>query len=506
MACESGRGPALFDPHLVVRKLPGVHEVHGVIGSGNSGYAFCCTVDVENSTVENSRRRSVVRLVENSEADHGQEVQQFMKLSHPNIMQLYKIVSGKPDAYYFEFCAGGCIFEAVHSLDKGDHWSKLLLWQRARIALDIGMALEFLHDHGIAHRDVTLKNCFVEERLDIESLGASGCLPKAKLGYLGVSCTNAVYLTTRGLGTVRSMAPEVIASNSYGAAADMYAFGMLLYELATQMTPYSSLHCTAAALALAVCRGLRPELDVSVLGDGSRGSQSVKALLGDLWAEDPATRPDASRAVARLSELAQPPSEPPPNPPPKAAAPPPSRPGPAAAAAAAAAASRFTSNEDSGRAGAWIHRSAEPQDESLAYWGSHAADDEMVCIQEARSAVEPESFSVSILGNPRSFGGRGMEPPDDKGAKPEATHCAPAPNKDDGLGVSVLRRPLSLAQRSESANSVQAFGSFAGAPPVNRRSLFDALEADSSTVCIQARRQMPIEEPEDRDKNWVKIL
>mmetsp|Transcript_113217 Transcript_113217/g.283460 ORF Transcript_113217/g.283460 Transcript_113217/m.283460 type:complete len:460 (+) Transcript_113217:105-1484(+) len=455
-AGEGSRAPLLFDPHLVVRRLPGVHEVHGVIGSGNSGYAFCCTVDVETSSDAKTRRTSVVRLVENTAAHHNQEVQRFMKLSHPNLVQLYKVVLGQPDAYYFEFCAGGSIAKAINSLDGMSQWSKLLLWQRARVALDLAIAIEFLHDHGIAHRNVTLKNCFFEERFDANgNLGVDSPLPKAKLGYLGVSCTNAVYLTTRGLGTVRSMAPEVISSNNYGAAADIFAFAIVLSELVTQVVPYSSFRCTAAALALAVCRGLRPDLDSPILTDGSRGAQLMKALIKDLWAEDPATRPPATRLVAHLTDLA--------------------KPGIESSTPMASGVATFSAS-----ASAPAPATPSPRGASSEDFGASG-----VCI-----LGQPHIFAETTSTTPRAGGGccrRRVSFCSDAGR--ETFRGQAALEQGEGhFGTSALYR--SQPQPSSPRGGGQVAESV----------------AEAKNVCAQDGRRRSPDDPEEAEDNWVKIM
>ena len=81
----------------------------------------------------------------------------------------------------------------------------------------------------------------------------------------------------------RWMAPEVIEHQWYDAKADVYAFGITLWELLMGEVPYGNLQPVQAAIAV-VQKNLRPPLP-------GRGPPGVDALLERCWSRDAKARP-----------------------------------------------------------------------------------------------------------------------------------------------------------------------------------------------------------------------
>lgn len=148
-------------------------------------------------------------------------------LQHPNIVQVYDY--GQTDGNYF------IVMELVEGTD-------LRRYLRSRGVLDIDRAIIIAHDvalglgaahrRSIVHRDVKPQNVLV---------GKGGAIKLTDFGIASVyKDINAERLTTTGmtLGTVQYYAPEQAQGEIVSPAADVYALGIVMYEMLTGRTPF----------------------------------------------------------------------------------------------------------------------------------------------------------------------------------------------------------------------------------------------------------------------------
>ena len=144
-------------------------------------------------------------------------------ISHDNILGIYDF--GEDDQQrpfmVMEYLKGEDLGHAI----KGGHTGELR--DKLRIALQIARALEYTHSRKIIHRDIKPDNVHV---------GANGVV---KLMDFGIAKTEGLQMTRAGyvLGTPYYMAPEQVTGQGVTEQVDVYAFGVLLYELLTGVKP-----------------------------------------------------------------------------------------------------------------------------------------------------------------------------------------------------------------------------------------------------------------------------
>ncbi len=151
-------------------------------------------------------------------------IRHCLNLKHPNLLGLFDIrQDAQGDTWVvMEYISGGSLEDALAARPDGLPTDEALGWFHG-----IAAAIGYLHDRGIVHRDLKPGNIFVDE--GIVKVGDYGL---AKF----ISCSRRSG-QTESVGTVHYMAPEV-ANGRYGKEIDIYALGIILYEMLTGRVPF----------------------------------------------------------------------------------------------------------------------------------------------------------------------------------------------------------------------------------------------------------------------------
>ncbi|URD97549.1 TyrKc [Musa troglodytarum] len=173
--------------------------------------------------------------------------------------------------------------------------------------VDVDLRQEFAHE-GLEHLLLgfvrnSIYGRFVTKMLCsflvlVQSLLAYALLQVVKVADFGVARVKAQSegVMTAETGTYRWMAPEVIAHWPYNHKADVFSFGVVLWELLTSKLPYSNLTPLQAALGV-VLKGLRPTIPENT-------DPRLAELIEKCWQQDPARRPDFSSILEILQRIA----------------------------------------------------------------------------------------------------------------------------------------------------------------------------------------------------------
>ncbi|MBI3081016.1 MAG: protein kinase [candidate division NC10 bacterium] len=220
------------------------------------------------------------------------EAQAAGRLSHPHIVTVYD--AGEEGAEPFiamEFVEGETLEARLRS-------GGPLPWREAvQVAADVADALAYAHAHGIVHRDIKPANIM---------LTPDG---RAKVMDFGVARLATSHLTQEAaaIGTPSYMAPEQVLGRPADARTDLFALGVVCYEMLTGEKPFGGPDLATVAYRIA-------HEDPLPLGSARRDlPDGLQALVDRCLAKDPADRPAGAlellqglKALAEVSREAAP--------------------------------------------------------------------------------------------------------------------------------------------------------------------------------------------------------
>jgi eukaryotic-like serine/threonine-protein kinase len=153
------------------------------------------------------------------------EAHSAARLQHPNIVSVYDSDRDGDIAFLvLEFVEG---HDLKHHLDRGEVFT---LAQTLGIMSDLLSALEYAHKQKIVHRDVKPANLLVQ---------ASGRIKLADFGVARIQDSGDATRTQGSIvGTLKYMSPEQLEGRPIDARADLFAAGVVLYQLLTSKRPF----------------------------------------------------------------------------------------------------------------------------------------------------------------------------------------------------------------------------------------------------------------------------
>jgi eukaryotic-like serine/threonine-protein kinase len=268
--------------------INGRYQLEAAIGEGGMATVYAarhrlvdrpCAVKVMNAALA---KNEVIRERFRREAKAAQ------KLAHPNIIEIFDQGELEDGSLFLvmELLEGQTLADVVMR-------NKLSLERSLPIAIQIARALARAHDLEVIHRDLKPENVFLAESEDGSDF--------VKLLDFGIARSmQDVRLTGAGevFGTPQYMAPERITSIDAGPAADLYALGVMLFEMLSGQLPFDA--PDVASFFVKHLKEPPPSLrqrDPSVPAE-------LDQLVMDMMAKDPKDRPvDAHRVHADLLRI-----------------------------------------------------------------------------------------------------------------------------------------------------------------------------------------------------------
>ncbi|HRI02283.1 MAG TPA: serine/threonine-protein kinase [Pyrinomonadaceae bacterium] len=212
-----------MDKRFQVNEMIGEYRVTSFLGEGGMGEVYL-------GVHEKLGRPAAIKILHSNVSDESFKTRFFNEarlqasLHHPNIAALYDFQEqGNELLIFMEFVDG-------ESLDDLVARRAFSINESLEVFASVCEAVGYIHQNGIVHRDIKAQNI---------KLTAAG---KAKLLDFGIAkATGSHGLTRTGgvIGTPNYLSPEQLSGEKATAAADVWALGVLLYEMLTGKLPFN---------------------------------------------------------------------------------------------------------------------------------------------------------------------------------------------------------------------------------------------------------------------------
>ncbi|OHT15048.1 hypothetical protein TRFO_14571 [Tritrichomonas foetus] len=201
------------------------------------------------------------------------EIFTLSTLSHPSILKLLGYTNQPPFCLVTELVANGSLFKFLQNKPE-----ELTPTDRTVIAIDVARGMDYIHERNIIHRDLKSLNILLDNN------------KRARICDFGLVRLKSYAPMTGLIGTPQWMAPEILmCSTSYDVKADVYSYGIVLWELLTGESPYNDVPITKL-LYLVVQEKLRPTIPPDTPPD-------MAQLITACWSTDPKQRPSFSQII-----------------------------------------------------------------------------------------------------------------------------------------------------------------------------------------------------------------
>ncbi|HQF25851.1 MAG TPA: protein kinase [Polyangiaceae bacterium] len=275
-APEQGYGSSSRPSRFVDR-----YELIGLLGVGGMGSVYRVRDLILQEEVALKILRKDLAEVASAVERFRSEVRLTRRITHPNVVRIHDIGEHRGEHFYTMECIVGDPLSAA--MGKGAAMDVVRAYE---YGVQIAEGLAAVHQANVVHRDLKPDNLMVsrEGRVVITDFGVAVLRDGPSVDVLPL----------RGAGTPRYMAPEQLEGRSLTEKTDLYALGLILFELLTGDIPWPK----EDPNALDVARLSVPASSIHTINP--RVPESLGRVVLALLERDPGGRPDSALALVEM--------------------------------------------------------------------------------------------------------------------------------------------------------------------------------------------------------------
>ena len=215
------------------KRLDGRYEIHEVLGVGGMAVVYKAYDNIDDRTVAVKILKEEYLASEEFRRRFKNESKAIAVLSHPNIVRVYDVSYGETLQYIvMEYVEGITLKEYI------EQQGKLEIREAVHFTMQILRALQHAHDKGVVHRDIKPQNIL---------LLSNGNIKVTDFGIARFSNEQKT-MTGSAIGSVHYISPEQARGDIIDDKTDIYAVGVVLYEMLTGKVPFESESSVSVAL------------------------------------------------------------------------------------------------------------------------------------------------------------------------------------------------------------------------------------------------------------------
>jgi TolB-like protein/tRNA A-37 threonylcarbamoyl transferase component Bud32/Tfp pilus assembly protein PilF len=268
----------MSEPRITCDEEPGTrigrYRIVAALGAGGMGAVYRARDERLDRDIALKILPCDNRSDENARARLVREARTGSSLNHPNIAHVYEVGDDGDHVYLaMELVEGRTLHDAI---PPGGFPAETLL----EYGLQVAGALGYAHEHGVIHRDLKSTNIMItnEGAAKVLDFGlAKRVSERAEAAPVDPSLT----VSGMVLGTPNHLAPEVLRGETADARGDVWAFGIVLYEMASGQYPFRGASMVELASAIV------SETPAKLSG---RVPVGVQAVIARCLAKEPSLR------------------------------------------------------------------------------------------------------------------------------------------------------------------------------------------------------------------------